>query len=61
MIKDDEKELWSNFMKYEPHVLIDTSLFNLNPKRLAYILDKWADRGKIQYGVSMRYVWRVNE
>lgn len=58
-MKNDEKELWLSFMKYEPYVVIDTSLFNIHPKRLSYILNKWADRGKIQYGVSLHYVWRI--
>ena len=65
MIKEDELQLMRYFLKaikLKVGVIDTTGILKakgitINKKRLVYILNKWTDKGYIDYGTSINYVW----
>lgn len=59
MKKPDELNLW-NMVKDLKGAIDWESWFdrlNMNHKRGFYIIEKWSDKGILNYGVSLRYAW----
>lgn len=61
MKKEDEIELWNKVKNKPLNEVIEweeiAQRLGMPIKRLGYILEKWSDKGILNYGVSLRTAW----
>ena len=64
MIKKDEKKLYKELRQRFPEGTLRNverifEVLGIQVNRGYYILEKWADKGYIDYGVSVRGAWFI--
>jgi len=61
MKKEDEIELWNKVKGKPLNEVIEWERIGqrlgMPMKRLGYILDKWTNKGILNYGISLRTAW----